>query len=152
MQREGFISPQLLSGEIFCVHTSFHTPQRVVEVKEEEVAKWGPSNFRGSWVRIYRQVSNLRPGWLSLIPSKAQIKVKPPWYQTQGPLSAVCTGTGMAVTRSHTGPVPVPVDNDIYNERQDARRLPDDRKLPPERKGRLPLLQRGQGLLGHSSP
>ena len=81
----------------------------VVEVKEEEVAKWGPSNFRGSWVRIYRQVSNLRPGWLSLIPSKAQIKVKPPWYQSQGPLSAVCTGTGMAVTRSHTGPVPVPV-------------------------------------------
>ena len=56
-----------------------------------------------------------------MIPSKAQIKVKPPWYQSQGPLSAVCTGTGMAVTRSHTGPVPVPVDNDIYNERE-ARR------------------------------
>ena len=30
----------------------------------------------------YRQVSKLRPGWLTLIPSKAQIKVKPPWYQT----------------------------------------------------------------------
>ena len=66
----------------------------------------------------------------------------------------MCTGTGMAVTRSHTGPVPVPVDNDIYNERQDARRLPDDRKLPPERKGRLPLPspKGAQGLLGHSPP
>ena len=73
----------------------------------------------------------------------------------------MCTGTGMAVTRSHTGPVPVPVDNDIYNERE-ARRYVHiftysssyDRKLPPERKRRLPLPspKGAQGLLGHSPP